>query len=159
MKILEGLLTINGVDIYKEYSAFLAEDNASSHTNYDALLEDSAFKPYTAVSFQEENGERLPDALPVSHYEARDVTLQFGILTETTDEWYRKYIAFRAFLKSGWLVFFLPELGTTYRMYYKGKVTPKMVTPFKTNGGVFGKLKLKFRESNPCQDIDPLNND
>ena len=49
MKILEGLLTINGVDIYKEYSAFLAEDNASSHTNYDALLEDSAFKPYTAV--------------------------------------------------------------------------------------------------------------
>ena len=44
-------------------------------------------------------------------------------------------------------------------MYYKGKVTPKMVTPFKTNGGVFGKLKLKFREPNPCQDIDPLNND
>lgn len=159
MKILEGLLIINGVDIYKEYSAFLAEDSAGAHTNYDELLKVPAMKAYTVVSFREENGERLPDSLPEPHYEARDVTLQFGILTDTKTEWYQKYIAFQAFLKSGWLVFSLPELGTTYRMYFKSCSTQQMVTPFKVGSRIYGKMEMKFREPNPYQTIDPLNND
>lgn len=159
MKILEGLLTINGVDIYKEYSAFLAEDSAGSHTNYDELLKVPAMKVYTAVSFREENGERLPDILPEPHYEARDVTLQFGILTDTTEDWYRKFLAFQAFLKNGWLVFSLPELGTTYRMYFKSCAEGKMITPFCVGGRIYGKMRMKFREPNPYQAIDPFIND
>lgn len=158
MKILEGLLTINGVDIYKEYNAFLAEDSAGSHTNYDELLKVPAMKTYTTVSFREENGERLPDTLPEPHYEARDVTLQFGILTETKAEWYQKYVAFLSFLKSGWLVFALPELKVNYRMYFKSSMTHQMVSPFKNGDKVYGKFKLKFREPNPYTNIDPLNN-
>lgn len=159
MKILEGLLTINGVDIYKEYSAFLAEDSASGRTNYEELLKAPAMKTYTTVSFREENGERLPDVLPEPHYEARDVTLQFGILTDTAEEWYRKYIAFLSFLKNGWLVLSLPELGTSYRVYFKSCATQQMVTPLTSSGKVYGKMKMKFREPNPYQEIDPLNND
>ena len=49
MKILEGLLTINGVDIYKEYNAFLAEDSAAGHSNYDELLKVPAMKAYTTT--------------------------------------------------------------------------------------------------------------
>lgn len=158
MKILEGLLTINGVDIYKEYNAFLAEDSAASHSNYDELLKVPAMKVYTAVSFREENGERLPDILPEPHYEARDVTLQFCILTETKEEWYQKYVAFLSFLKSGWLVFALPELKVNYRMYFKSSMTHQMVSPFKNGDKVYGKFKLKFREPNPYTNIDPLNN-
>lgn len=158
MKILEGLLTINGVDIYKEYNAFLAEDSATGRTNYNELLKVPAMKAYTVVSFREENGERLPDVLPEPHYEARDVTLQFGILTETKEEWYRKYIAFLSFLQSGWLVFVLPELGTNYRMYFKSSMTHQMVSPFTNGDKVYGKIKLKFREPNPYTNIDPLNN-
>lgn len=157
MKILEGLLTINGVDIYKEYNAFLTEDSATGRTNYNELLKVPSMKAYTVVSFREENGERLPDVLPEPHYEARDVTLQFGILTETKEEWYRKYIAFLTFLRSGWLVFTLPELGT-YRMFFKSSMTHQMVSPFKNGDKVFGKIKLKFREPNPYTNIDPLNN-
>ncbi len=159
MKILEGLLTINGVDIYKEYNAFLAEDSAGARTNYDELLKVPTMKAYTAVSYREENGERLPDSLPEPHYEARDVTLQFGILTDTKEEWYQKFAAFQTFLKSGWLVFSLPELETTYRMYFKGCTTHQMVTPFNLGGRIYGKMKMKFREPNPCQAIDPLNID
>lgn len=158
MKILEGLLTINGVDIYKEYNAFLAEDSAASHSNYDELLKVPAMKVYTAVSFREENGERLPDILPEPHYEARDVALQFGILTETKEEWYQKHVAFLSFLKSGWLVFALPELKVNYRMYFKSSMTHQMVSPFKNRDKVYGKFKLKFREPNPYTNIDPLSN-
>lgn len=157
MKILEGLLTINGVDIYKEYGAFLAEDSAGSHTNYNELLKVPAMKAYTAVSFREENGERLPDILPEPHYEARDVTLQFGLLADTTQEWYRKFVAFQAFMRKGWLVFSLPELGTTYRMYLKSSGEQKMITPFIARGRIYGKMKMKFREPNPYTSIDPLN--
>lgn len=159
MKILEGLLTINGVDVYKEYNAFLAEDSASARTNYDELLKVPVMKAYTAVSFREENGERLPDVLPQPHYEARDVTLQFGILTDSASEWYRKFAAFQAFLRSGWLEFSLPELGTVYRMYLKSCATHQILTPLNTNGKVYGKIKMKFREPNPYTTIDPLNND
>lgn len=150
---------MNGVDVYKEYNAFLAEDSADGRTNYNELLKMPAMKAYTAVPFREENGERLPDELPEPHYEARDVTLQFGILADTEQEWYGKYVAFLAFLRSGWLVFNLTELDTTYRMYLRSCTDMKMVTPMRTNGKIFGKLKLKFREPNPYQTIDPLNND
>lgn len=159
MKILERLLTINGVDIYKEYNAFLAEDSAAGHSNYDELLKVPAMKAYTTVSFREENGERLPDVLPEPHYEARDVTLQFGILTGTKEEWYRKFVAFQTFLGSGWLVLSLPELGTTYRMYFKSCTNQQMMTPFKIGDKFYGKMKMKFREPNPYTTIDPLNND
>lgn len=150
---------MNGVDVYKEYNAFLAEDSANGCANYNELLKMPAMKAYTTVAFREENGERLPDNLPEPHYEARDVTLQFGILTGTEEEWYRKYVAFLAFLRSGWLLFSLPELGTTYRMYLKNCSALQMATPLKAGGRIFGKMKMIFREPNPYQTIDPLNND
>jgi len=154
MEILESLLTINGKDIYKEYRAFLAEDKSGGHDNYNALLQVPALKPYTTVAFREQNGESLPDALPHPHYEARDVTLQFGILADTPAEWYSNYIAFIEFLKSGWLVLALPELGTQYRMYFKSAASHEMYSPLTVEGKVYGKMKLKFREPNPYQAID-----
>ena len=48
MDILEGLLLINGTDVYTQYSAFLAETAADKHENYDALL---APPPLKAVSY------------------------------------------------------------------------------------------------------------
>ena len=158
MKILEGLITINGIDIYKEYNVFLAEDNGASHTNYGELLKVPAMKAYTTVTFREENGERLPDTLPEPHYEARDVTLQFGLLADTKEEWYQKFMAFQTFIKSDWLVFSLPELGTSYRMYFKSCTNHQMVTSFKIGGKIYGKMKMKFREPNPYIAIDSLNN-
>ena len=159
MKILEGLLTINGIDPYKEYRVFLAEDKADSHTNYNELVKMPAAKPYTAVSYREENGERLPDTLPEQHYQARDITLQFGLLADTAQEWYQCYIGFMAFIKNGWLLFSLPELGTTYRVYYKECTYQQMAT-YLNDGKVYGKMKMKFREPNPYQTIDqPSNTD
>ena len=154
MKILKSLLTINDTDIYDVYRAFLAEDKPGGHENYNALLQVPAVKPYTTVAFREQNGEALPESLPHPHYEARDVTLQFGILADSPAEWYEKYIAFIDFLKNGWLVFALPELGTHYRMYFKSSASHEMYSPLTAGGKVYGKMKLKFCEPNPYQAID-----
>ena len=37
--ILEGLLTINGIDPYVEYGAFLSEEKQDGTENYSALIE------------------------------------------------------------------------------------------------------------------------
>ena len=118
MDILEGLLFINDQDVYKTCGAFLTEDKAGDNTNYAALLTPPKMKAYTAVNFREQDGEKLPDKLTPA-FEARDVTLQFAITGNGKAGFIHNYQAFLALLKSGWLNIRLPELGKTYRMYYK----------------------------------------
>ena len=56
MDILKGLLLINGVDVFVDYGAFLAEEKAGDTKNYSALLKPPSAKPHTAVSFREKYG-------------------------------------------------------------------------------------------------------
>ena len=55
MDILKGLLLINGVDVFVDYGAFLAEEKAGDTKNYSALLKPPSAKPHTAVSFREKD--------------------------------------------------------------------------------------------------------
>lgn len=148
-KILEGLVFINEVDVYKEYSAYLVEDKRGTHTNYNELLKPPTMKPYTAVSFREQDGEILPDILPVPCFEARDVTLYFAIISATKVDWMAKYIAFVSMLKSGWLHIRLPELGKTYKMYYKSCSNYEQLTYLEDEAVYASRFKVKFREPKP----------
>jgi hypothetical protein len=147
MKILEGLLFINETDIYVEYGAFLTEDKAGDNTNYAALLKPSAMKPYVAVSFREENGEKLPEEL-LPRWEARDITLQFAIIADNAATFKTNYKAFIVFLKSGWLDIDVPELDETFKMYFVSCTDYEQLTPVSATT-VAAKFKVKFREPNP----------
>lgn len=148
--ILQGLLYINSIDVYTMYGAFLTENRASDNTNYGALLNPAAMKPCVAVSFREENGEKLPEVL-VPRSEARDVTLQFAIFAENASVFLQKYTDFIQFLKSGWLDINLPELNKTFRMYLVSFNSYEQLTPVTTDSGVVvaSRFKVKFREPNP----------
>jgi hypothetical protein len=150
MTILTGLLFINNTDVYTQYGAFLSEDKASDNTNYAALLKPASMKPYVAVSFREENGEKLPEVL-TPRSEARDVTLQFAIMADTSALFMQKYAAFIQFLKSGWLNINLPELNKIFKMYLVSVADYDQLTPVTTDAGTFvaSKFKAKFREPNP----------
>lgn len=147
MDILEGLLFINDNDVFKTYGAFLTEDKAGDNTNYSALLTPPKMKAYTVVSFREQDGEKLPDKL-IPAFEARDVTLQFAITGNGQAGFIHNYQAFLTLLKSGWLNIRLPELGKTYRMYYKESTSYDQLTPLEGTT-VAGKIKVKFREPVP----------
>mgnify|MGYP005973247871 CR=1 FL=1 len=147
MDILEGLLFINDNDVYKTYGAFLTEDKAGDNTNYSALLTPPKMKDYTVVSFREQDGEKLPDKLTPA-FEARDVTLQFAIVGNGQAGFIHNYQAFLTLLKSGWLNIRLPQLGKTYRMYYKESTSYDQLTPL-DEVAVAGKIKVKFREPVP----------
>ncbi len=147
MEILRGLLYINGKDVYSEYGAFLTEDTVGQNTNYAELLTPPKTKPYTAVSFREDDGEKLPDVLPDPAFEPRDVSLYFAILADTPAIFLTKYHAFVSLLKSGWLEIRLPELNQTYKMYYQECSGYEQLTPI--DGQVAAKFKVKLREPVP----------
>jgi len=147
MEIIKGLLYINGIDVYDKYGAFLTEDEEGKHTNYSELLMPPKTKPYVAVAFREDDGEKLPDLLPDPAFEARNVSLYFAILADTEAIFKSKYFAFVGFLKSGWLNIQVIELNKTYKMYLLECTGYEQLSPIK--GQVVARFKVKFREPVP----------
>jgi hypothetical protein len=145
--ILEGLLMINGVDVYTQYGAFLSEENAADHTNYDALLKPADMKPHVAVDFREDDGEQLPAVL-LQRSQARNITLRFAILAANATAFMQKYAAFILFLKDGWLDVSVPELGHVFHVYFVSCSEYKQLTPIDT-GNVAAWFKVEFREPEP----------
>lgn len=148
-KILEGLLLINNQDVYLQYGAFLTEDKQGDYSNYSALLKPPSMKDYPAIVYRERDGEELPEVLPQPRFEARDVTLYFAIVAETTQNWLERYTGFVNLLKSGWLQIRLPEIDKTYRMYYKECSSYDQLTFLEKDGLYAARFKVKLREPVP----------
>lgn len=147
MEFIKGLLYINGKDVYTEYGAILCHDKQNRNTNYSELLKPPKMKAYTSVEFRELDGEKLPEIL-LPRVEGRDLSLQFAIVGESKDDFFDKYDKFLAMLRSGWLEFNLPDLGRTFRIYYKECTGYKQLTPISATR-LGGKFTVKFREPNP----------
>lgn len=148
--MLEGLMTINGDDIYTLYGAFLAETREDRTENFDALLLPPPLKAQPAVALQDEIGERLPEEL-TQVFEARDVTLQFAIEAPSGEEFLRRYLAFIRFLadgKAGWLQLRIKDLEQTLEVYLLSFTEYSQIVPFGT-GKVAATFKVKFREPKP----------
>lgn len=150
MKILEGLLFINDKDVYKEYGVFLCEDKPGAFTNYNALLKPPPMKIYTAVTFREQDGEKLPDVLPSPKFAARDITLYFGLMANTKTEWVKRYSDFVSLLKGGWLIVRLPELHKEFKMYYKECSNYEQLTFLEEESVYAARFKMKFHEPVPA---------
>ena len=126
MEILNGLLTINGVDPYEEYGAFLAyREGEDPMANYSSLLTPPELKEQRKVELRERNGVKLPAKL-IQRWKEREVTLTFAILADDKAQFEERYYGFLEFLRAGndgWLEFHLTELSRTWRMYMR-RVTP-----------------------------------
>ncbi len=145
--ILERLLYINGKDVYTAYGAFLCEDKDGENTNYAELMKPAAMKPYVAVNFREQDGEKLPDRL-LPRFAPREITLQFAICAPTEGVFFTRYVMFVNMLKSGWIELFVPEINKFYRIYYESCAEYTQITPF-GDGQVAAKFKVKFKEPIP----------
>ncbi len=146
---LKGLLYINDIDVYVAYGAFLSAERRGEWRNLSALLKPPTMKPYIAVAFREEDGERLPGVLPSPAFEPRDVDLQFAIVATSATEFMQRYTAFVTMLRSGWLNLRVAEFpDKTFRMYYKSSTDFGQLAPL-GGGAVAGKFKVKFREPKP----------
>jgi hypothetical protein len=149
MEILQGLLFINNIDVYVQYGVFLAEKDRNGHENYDALFKPSKTKEQVAINVREQNGEMLPATLNVQ-FEARDVTLYFGIEAATRVQFLTRRTNFIEFLRtgtSGWLNFRLTEINKTFVFYLKD--IPVWEQLKFDDSLSFSRFQITFREPNP----------
>ena len=149
MKILEGLLTINGSDPYLDFGAFLAEEEAGGHANFDALLKGPKLKEQRTVSYRDRDGVRLPAKL-VQRWEARTVALRFAIVAPDAATFERQYYGFLDFLRQGedgYLMLHLKELSRTWRFYLTECSDYSQLTAFDSE--VVGTFTATFCEPVP----------
>lgn len=151
MEALEGLVIINGKDIWTEFGAFLTEEKKGGRENLNALMTPSKVKGHTGVDIREENGVRYSDTLTVRNAE-RELTLHFALTAPTKEEWLRRYRAFIGFLKQGeggWLRAEFTELGMTLRLQYRDAGSYKALSYLWKEGLQASRFKVKFMEPDP----------
>lgn len=151
METLEGLVTINGTDIWKEYGAFLTEEKKGGRENLTAIMTPSKAKSHVGVNIREHDGTKYSAKLDVKN-EERDVTLHFAIFARTVKEWLDNYRAFITMLKKGedgWLTFNFPQLNLTMRMFYQSCPGYKPLTYLWREGVQASRFKVTFREPVP----------
>lgn len=145
---MEGELIINGKDLFKEYGVFLTEKNAGEYTNLSELLRPSKMKPYTAVSFREEDGEHLPETLPVPRREAREFNLFVALIAPTPEAYSVAFTSLMELLQNGWLILQSSLTGRTYRVYYMECTEYQQLLGMES-GEVVSRFHLRFREPQP----------
>lgn len=151
METLEGLVIINGTDIWKEYGVFLTEEMKGGRENLTAIMMPAKAKTHVGVNIREHDGVKYSaDLNPKS--EERDVTLHFALFAPTKEQWLSRYRAFISFLKQGekgWLRVRLSELDLTMTMFYVDSSNFKPLTYLWKEGVQASRFKVKFREPEP----------
>ena len=148
---LDGLVTINGADIWEEFGAFLTEEKRGGRENLNAILKASKVKAHVGVDIREHNGTKYSPKLDVRNQE-RDITLHFAIFAPTIEEWIDRYSKFLTFIKQGkdgWLTMRFPSLGLTMRLFYVDNTDFKSLTYLWKEGVQAGRFKVKFKEPEP----------
>lgn len=151
MEALEGLVTINGTDIWKEYGAFLTEEKKGGRENLTAIMTPAKAKSHVGVNIRENNGTKYSAKLDVKS-EERDVTLHFAIFARTREEWLENYRAFITMLKQGrdgWLTFRFRQLNLTMRMFYVSCGSYKPLTSLWQGEIQASRFKVPFKEPEP----------
>lgn len=148
MKVQEGLLILNGVDM-AEYGVFLCETAANANTNYDALMKPSKTKLPVSVTYQEKNGEELPENLGELKFEARDIPLKLAIVGETRQQWFSRYNALMELLRSGWIDMEIPELSRVFHVYLKDVSAYSQLTVLSHTGQQIATMSIVLREPKP----------
>jgi hypothetical protein len=151
MEALEGLVTINGTDIWKEFGAFLTEEKKGGRENLNAILKASKVKAHVGVDIREHDGTKYSPKLDVRNQE-RDITLHFAIFAPTIEGWIDRYSKFLTLIKQGkdgWLTMHLPSLGLTMRLFYVDNTDFKSLTYLWKEGVQAGRFKVTFREPEP----------
>ena len=151
MEALEGLVTINGADIWKEYGAFLTEEKKGGRENLTAIMTPSEAKAHVGVDIRDRDGVKFSDTLEVRNKE-REVTLHFAIFAPTRREWLARYRAFITMLKqgrAGWLTFRFRQLNLTMRMFYVSSSSYKPLTSLWQGEIQASRFKVTFKEPEP----------
>lgn len=148
---LAGTLFFGGEDAWTAYRTFLHEERAGGTRNYSALLAPSTTKAHKAVSYREEDGERLPDTVIV-RLEPRDITLHFALVAEDVASFLTAYDRVLRKLRRGvrgYTDLRIPEMNKVWRLVYLSGGDYQL-SGLDGSDLVVGRFAVKFREPKPA---------
>ena len=135
---MRGQLLINGKDAYTDWGVSMGDNFI------DAIETPAAVKDYITNESRSEHGKRVITDSSVIKVASRDVTLQFHICGNSTQDYLNKKKAFQAVLYNGAVDIQIPSRSSeVYHLIYQGKQVSFSQTARE------GKLSAKFEEPNP----------
>lgn len=146
---MTGYLTINGVDVWTQFGAFLAETSPDEHSNMDALLRMPKAKEVTTVDFREQHGVSIPQS-PDVKLDKIERTLRFWLSADSNVECLYRYYGLYALLVSGVLTLKLKDFRDFKLLYSDMPADPEFVTA--ADGSRCGVLfSVKFLDYAPLK--------
>lgn len=142
---MTGYMTMDGVDIWTAYRAFLCE-NEGEHTNMDALLRMPKAKDVTTVDFREHNGVELPEN-PDLKLNSIERTLQFMIVATGAAQRLTLYRAFLSALMTGVKACMVKDYRTYNLLYQDMPSDPQWYNGL--DGKFAVRFSVKFLEASP----------
>ena len=133
--------TINGIDISEQFGIYIKKGS------YDALLDLGQMKDYLSEDFREDNGERVCFDMP--RKQARNVVIEFYLVSDTEEEFWRRYDDFGKFIAGDVLDLHLVLHDRTHRLLFVGSNGYHRLTR-SWRGKMVHQLSLTFREPNPA---------
>lgn len=142
---MTGYMTMDGVDIWTTYRAFLCESEGE-HTNMDALLRMPKAKDVTTVDFREHNGVELPEN-PDLKLNSIERTLQFMIVATGAAQRLTLYRAFLSALMTGVKACMVKDYRTYNLLYQDMPSDPQWYNGL--DGKFAVRFSIKFLEASP----------
>lgn len=142
-KIMTGEVTIDTIDIWTQYGAFIVKGG------FDDLLKPARRKASLTNNWPEQNGVEIDLTAP--RYEAKDADVTFIISASSESAWWARYNAFVSQLQqAGERSLYIKELSKTFAVYYKEAVDYSQLTRIKGTSKVAAKVTIKFGIANPA---------
>ena len=140
---MAGDVTIDTIDIWTTYGAFLLKGS------YDSLMRPAKRKASLSNNWSEENGLEIDLTAP--KFEAKDADLSFILSASTETEWWTRYNAFFALLKTaGERSLFVTELNKTFLIYYQEVTSYEQLTVIRNVSKVASRFTIRFGIANPA---------
>ena len=140
---MTGDVTIDTIDIWTTYGAFLLKGS------YDSLMRPAKRKASLSNNWPEENGLEID--LTVPKFEAKDADLSFILSASNETEWWTRYNAFFALLKTaGERSLYVAELNKTVMIYYQEVTSYEQLTVIKNVSKVAARFTIRFGIANPA---------
>jgi len=140
---MTGEVTIDSVDIWTTYGAFLLKGS------YDSLMRPPKRKVSLSNNWPEQNGLEIDLTLP--RYESKEVELSFILSAGNEAQWWTRYNAFfAALMATGERSLFVHELEKTFLVYYIETTSYEQLTTIKAVSKVVARFTVKLGIANPA---------
>jgi len=137
---MNGLWTINGIDLYDAFGAYILKGS------YNDLLSPPMPRKRLEHEYIDQDGVAVDTTSPLT-YEARRFTLRVALKGISSTQFWSRYNAFFGLVSTpGSFLLYVADLGKTFTLLYEGTAKAEKLTPIATASQVYAVFEVKVLE-------------